>query len=124
MTRNNAPSHKAGESKSQDGALVEAQERLSLLKALKTLQEENKMLQGKITSNSPAAIDELRAKNRELKESLEKVEKELAIELITRKKTLDAVSISDNLQVLKTVVIAYCKEKKIDPSLWKSLESL
>src|SRR4051812_8007038 len=59
--------------------LLEAQERLNLLRAIKKLQEENKTMTGKVASAS--GTEELKAKNKELRLALEKAEQDLAREL-------------------------------------------
>lgn len=100
------------------------QERVALLKAIEQLQRENKTLLGQVQNMSAEKLAELKAQNKELKQNLVKVQKELAEELLARKNPLDATGVSDKLQVLKSEVLAFCNDRKLDPALWKKLESL
>ena len=92
--------------------------------AIAKLEQENKSLSGQLSTATPELLAELKAKNQELKTQLLQIEKDLAIELLHRKYPLDAPGITDQFEILKSGILAYCTEKKIDPALWKKLESL
>lgn len=99
-------------------------ERNELTASILTTERENKSLEGQLGSTSPEKLAELKAQNKELKENLIRIEKELAAELLHRKIPLDVAGISDKLQVLKSEVLAYCADRQLDPGTWKNLESL
>jgi len=60
-------------------------EREELLNAIEKLQCENRTLQGQLQNLSPEKLVELKAQNKELKEQLDKAQKALAEEIVTRK---------------------------------------
>lgn len=117
-----SPAAPAAEQK--PAAKTDLEERAELQTGILALERENKSLEGQLGSTSPEKLAELQALNKELKENLIRVEKELAAELLLRKMPLDAAGISDKLQVLKSEVLAYCADRQLDPGLWKNLESL
>ena len=99
-------------------------ERRNLQKTISQLTHENKSLMAQIEVTSPEKLEELKARNKELKINLLQVQKDLAVEISSRKIPVDAGGMSDKLIVFKTELLAYCADRKLDPGLWKRLESL
>ena len=121
MTENN---HINKTEKKKGSSLQEEVERESLQKAIANYQMENKSLQGQVASAAPEVLEELKIKNKELKTRLLQIEKDLAMEMLRRKIPLDAAALADRFQILKIEVLEYCQDRKLNPSLWKKLESL
>ncbi len=109
---------------SKKSALTLDVEKDTLLKTITALERENKTLQGQIESASPKVLEELKARNKDLKSTLLAVEKALALELLDRKTPIDAAGCTDKLQVFKAEVLTYCTDRKLDTLIWKKLESL
>lgn len=107
-----------------DAVVQQAEEEKKVRDSILALERENKSLSGQLESFSPAALEELKKQNAELKAALLQVEKDLAAELAKRKIPLDAAGISDKLQVLKASALAFCTDRQLDPAIWKKLESL
>jgi hypothetical protein len=121
MSENN--NHKP-DPKKKGTSLQEEVERESLLKAISNYQMENKSLQGQVASAAPEILEELKVRNKELKTRLLQIEKDLAMEMLRRKIPLDAAALNDRFQTLKIEVLDYCQDRKLNPQLWKKLESL
>jgi hypothetical protein len=104
------------------------QERRELLDAITRLERENKSLRGLLGSSSNEELARARTLNVELKTKVAAAEKALAFELMGRETPIDAVGLSETFRVMKAELLAFCTarkiEKEIEPSLWKSLESL
>ncbi|MBI3544927.1 MAG: hypothetical protein HY075_16770 [Deltaproteobacteria bacterium] len=99
-------------------------ERERLIQAVLAHERELKTMRGLLASSSPEETARLRSVNAELKAKLLEAEKALAFECLDRKTPIDAAGCTDKFEVLKAEVLAYCEDRKLDPSLWKKLESL
>src|SRR5947209_7064965 len=104
--------------------MSERAEREALIQAIGALELENRTLKGQIKSASPSVLKELKEKNTQLRTSLNTLELALMTTITQRKKALDADGSSDKLQVLKAEAIDHCKDRKVDESICKDLESL
>jgi hypothetical protein len=94
-----------------------------LKKTSHALSEEVRMLEGKLANRNPQLLAKLRNENQELALRQETLLKTLLALMIESYQGRNADEVKLHYECLKQSAVDYFTKNKVDPELWKSIES-